>query len=266
MIHPGVTEAVIAGNNFGLDMALSTNGLIMPDDQLSDFLEALTWIRFNISAGTPETYRDVMGVNESAFHKVVSNIRKCVEIKRQHNINVIIGLQMVLIPECLPDILGFAKLGRELGVDYAVIKQCSERADNKPGLSQADYEANKHRLEEAESLSTETYSVIVKWNKITNQGIKKYDHCYGCNFLPQISGNGDLYCCGAYFGKPEYLIGNINNSSFKELVYSARYAEIMRKVETEIDVHKMCGVNCRQNEINEFLWQLKNPPPHVNFV
>jgi len=25
-------------------------------------------------------------------------------------------------------------------------------------------------------------------------------------------------------------------------------------------------LNCRQNEINEFLWRLRHPPEHVNFI
>jgi len=45
---------------------------------------------------------------------------------------------------------------------------------------------------------------------------------------------------------------------------SERYWEIVGKVE-EIDINK-CYSNCRTHAINEFVWQLKHPPEHVNFV
>jgi radical SAM protein with 4Fe4S-binding SPASM domain len=179
---------------------------------------------------------------------------------------VTIGIQMVLVSECLADIVKFAEMGRDLGVDYAVVKQCAERADQGRALTREDYERNKHLLEAAEALSTETYQVVVKWRKITNEGVKKYDRCHGCEFLPQISGNGDVYNCGACFGNPRFFIGNINRESFKDLVPGERYADVMRQVRTEVDVHRECGTNCRQNEINEFLWELRHPPAHVNFI
>lgn len=266
MIHPGVYDAVAAGKAAGLDMALATNGLLMKEERLEELLASLTWIRFNISAATPSMYSTVMGVDEQAFHKVVDNIRRCVAIKRAGNLPVVIGIQMVLIPECFNEVVPFAAMGRDLGVDYAVVKQCAERTDNNQAPTMEDYELNKHLLKEAESLSTDSYSAIIKWRKISNNGVKYYDHCYGCEFLPQISGNGDVYCCGAWFGNPDYLIGNINHESFKEIVFGRRYAEVMQRVKNDVDVHHECGTNCRQNEINEFLWKLKHPPEHVNFI
>ncbi len=266
MIHPGVYDAVAAGKGAGLDMALSTNGVLMKEERLQELLSSLTWIRFNISAATPSTYASVMGVDENVFYKVVENIRRCVRIKRVGNLPVVIGIQMVLIPGCFEDLVPFAAMGRDLGVDYAVVKQCAERTDTGQAPSTEDLERHKHLLEQAESLSNDSYNVIIKWRKISNDGVKNYDRCYGCEFLPQISGNGDVYSCGAWFGNPDFLIGNINHETFKEIVAGRRYAEVMRRVKNEVNVHNDCGTNCRQNEINEFLWKLKNPPEHVNFI
>lgn len=266
MIHPGVYDAVEAGKAAGLDMAISTNGVVMDSGRIDGFLSSLSWPRFNISAGTPATYCRVMGADERIYDRVVENIRRSVERKKALGLPVTIGLQMVMIPECEDDIVPFARLGKELGVDYVVVKQCSDRADDKPLFTPDDYERCRPLLEEVEQLSADGYRVIIKWRKLGNQGIRNYDHCHGCEFLPQISGNGDLYSCGAFFGNPDFLVGNIHAESFKTLVYGERYAEVMRRVQTEVDVHRQCGTNCRQNEINEFLWQLKHPPQHVNFI
>ena len=267
MVHNGVYEIVNSGNKFGLDMAISTNGTKLDLDKAEDFLRSLSWIRFNISAATPQTYIKVMGSSEKIFNKVIKNIQHCVDIKNKFNLDVTIGMQMVLIPECLNDIVKFAKLGKDLGVDYSVIKQCSENENSNYSLTVKDYEQNKSKLAEAEQYSDEKYSAIIKWNKIEKFGVRNYDTCYGCEFLPQISGAGEVYCCGNFFGNEDFYIGNINEQSFKDILYSKRYKEVMDKVKNEVDVHKQCGTSCRQNEINEFLYTIKNKKPkHINFI
>lgn len=265
MIHPGVYEAVIEGSKAGLDMALSTNGLVMNHDKLKDFLEALTWIRFNISAANPDKYEKVMGTPKNNYFRVIENIKKCVELKKKYNMKVTIGMQMVLISECIDQIIPFAKLGKELGVDYAVIKQCSESDGVKQKLAIDDYNKYEPLMKEAESYSTDRYNVIVKRKKMEYKK-RKYDKCYGCEFLPQISGSGEVYCCGNFFRNKEFLAGNITNESFKDIVFGDKYKKVMDKVKNQVNVHKSCGYKCRQNEINEFLWMLKNPPEHVNFI
>ena len=265
MLHPGVYEAVIEGAKASLSMAISTNGLIMDESKLKEFLAALTWIRFNISAAEPEKYEEVMGTSKHNFHRAVNNIRKCVELKKKHNLSVTIGMQMVLISECADQIVPFARLGKELGVDYAVIKQCSESVGVKQKLVVDDYEKYEPMMEEAESYSDGKYNAIIKRRKMHYQK-RKYDRCYGCEFLPQISGAGDVYCCGNFFGNNKFLAGNILNEPFGDIVFGNRYKEVMDKVKNTVDVHKSCGYKCRQNEINEFLWMLKHPPEHVNFI
>ncbi|MDP2168192.1 MAG: radical SAM protein [Thermodesulfovibrionales bacterium] len=265
MVHPGVYEAVIAGAEAGLDMALSSNGLVLKEKGLEDFLASLTWIRFNIAASA-EKYEQVMGSRRESFGKVVSNIGKCVAIKRKNSLKVTIGLQLVLIEENADDIVPFARLGKDLGVDYAVIKQCSESYNHNLDLGDEDYDRFAPLLREAESYSEGGYNVIVKWKKMRGRGIRGYDHCYGCEFLPQISGNGKVYNCGNFFGNEAFCAGDLTKESFRDIVFGERYKEVMDRVKTEVNVHKVCGINCRQNEINEFLWMVKNPPEHVNFI
>ena len=265
MLHPGVETAVAAGAAAGLDMALSSNGVSLPREGLAEFLAGLVWIRFNVAA-TPASYVSVMQTDAAVFDRVTGNIRRCVEARRRHGLRTTIGLQMVLIEENAADIVPFARLGRELGVDYAVIKQCSESHGRELGLGDRGCERFAPLLREAEALSGDGYRVIVKWRKMGNRGVRGYDRCYGCEFLPQISGDGGVYPCGNLFGRPEFCAGSIAVESFADIVAGERYHAVLERVRTEVDVHRDCGVNCRQNEINEFLWQLRHPPEHVNFI
>ncbi len=62
-------------------------------------------------------------------------------------------------------------------------------------------------------------------------------------------------------------MGNIENQSFKEIFSSQNYWNIIKELSESFDVHTQCGTACRQDYINEFLWDLKNNmPAHINFV
>lgn len=270
-LHPGVYDAVEKGSEFGLDMAIATNGVSLQSDRLVSFLESLTWIRFTLAVAEPSAYKRVMGGNEKTFVKVINNIKKCVEIKKKRNLNVTIGMQMVLIDDCVNQIVPQAALGQELGVDYFVVKQTSESGSTvkesvQHGLVPQSYSIHEELFKQAESYSTDTYKVIVKRKKMEVTQ-RSYDTCYGCEFLPQITGRGDVFPCGNHFERPDLLIGNICTESFKDLVFGQKYADVMRKVREEINVHSECGIGCRQNEINEYLFDLvASRPAHVNFI
>lgn len=58
---------------------------------------------------------------------------------------------------------------------------------------------------------------------------------------------------------------DLTKNTFKEIWESKRRLEIVRRVSSEqFDLSK-CGL-CRQNNINKFLWELSNPPEHINFI
>ena len=75
-----------------------------------------------------------------------------------------------------------------------------------------------------------------------------------------------MYICGHFFGEEKYLLGDITKNSFKDIVSSDHYRSVLKRATEEVDVHSQCGLGCRQNEINEYLWNLKNPPKHLNFI
>ena len=186
-------------------------------------------------------------------------------MKRKLNLKTTIGMQMVLVEECVDQIVDYAKLGKKLGVDYVQIKQCSEHGSLPHGIVPKDYRVYEDMFKEAESYATNNFSVIIKRTKMNNK-TRSYNACYGCRFLPQIDGAGDVYPCGNWFGSKDFHMGNINQQSFKDIVFSKRYEEVQKKVSEQVNVHKQCGIGCRQNEINEYLWNLNNPPQHINFI
>lgn len=277
---PHLYDAVLRGKANGLDMALGTNGFLLKDERLTEILPALTYLRFNISAAERQRYAAIHGCPPEAFDKVINTIRQCVAIKKQSGLAVTLGLQMVLLPEFRDQILPLARLGAELGVDYLVIKHCSDDEHSSLGVDYAQYEQLSGLLQEAETLSNNAYQVSVKWSKILSGGKRSYRQCFGPPFIMQLSGSGLVAPCGMLFNERyhRYHIGNIAETSFKKLWQGKRYWEVMNLIASEhFDAGTMCGSLCLQHKVNEFLQELRNgtgqlpadpgtAPLHVNFI
>ena len=278
---PHLCDAILRGKSNGLDMALGTNGYLLKDDRLEDILPALTYLRFNISAGEPDRYAQIMGCQEKHFFKVVNTVKESVRIKKENNLDVTIGLQMVLLPDFADQITPLTKLGKELGVDYLVIKHCSDDEMGSLGVDYSKYHDMVEMLKKAEECSDNIYSVKAKWSKILSDGKRCYSRCYGPPFITQFSGSGLVAPCGMLFNnryKEKYHIGNIAEKSYKEIWQSDRYWEVMDRVASdEFDARTMCGSLCLQHKVNEYLWDLKQEnsviespdslsPQHVNFI
>ncbi len=277
---PHLYDAIIRGKSNGMDMALGTNGYLLKDEKLREILPCLTYLRFNASAGEPLRYAEIMGCKEKCFHKICSTMKEAVKIKREENLSVTIGLQMVLMPQLSDQIIPFTKLGRELGVDYAVIKHCSDDEEGRIGIDYSKYYELTDTLTQAESYSTNEYTVKAKWSKILSGGKRNYSRCYGPPFIMQFSGSGLVAPCGMFFNNKykKYHIGNIVDTSFKEIWQSERYWEVINLIASEkFDARTMCGSLCLQHKVNEFLWDLKSGevsiednagklPEHINFI
>ena len=280
--HPHWVDFIRRATDNGVDAAIGTNGFAISKGQFDEILPRLAYLRFNISAAEEAAYCRIHGVAPKAYHQVIENIRTAVRLKRKAGLAVTLGLQMVLTKECQDQVVPLAKLGRELGVDYTVIKHCSDSELGELGVDYEWYSAMEKTLQEAESYSTKGYLVRAKWSKIMNRGRKKYSQCLAIPFMVQFSGSGLVAPCGFLFNEryKDHHIGNIAETRFKDIFGSKRYWEVVdRLASQDFDANSMCGTNCLQHKVNEFLWDVKTgaidldrikvperKPLHVNFI
>ena len=266
-LNDALYDALNFAGTIDLDVSLATNGVRINSARVRDLLCSLVWLRFNISAATPDSYRKIHRVKGEVFPKVLDNIKLCVDTKKEYGLETAIGLQMVVVHDNTQDIVPLAKLGRDLGVDYLVIKPCSDTYQGTIGAPTEEYLEIEDILAEAGSYSNDDYLVSVKWRKMGNLGLKDFEVCHGTVFLIAISGNGRVFPCGHFFNfrNDEFLMGNVIDTSLKDVLFSDRYWEVQKRIQS-LDVNKDCESNCRQYYISEFLSSLKHPPSHVNFV
>ena len=104
--------------------------------------------------------------------------------------------------------------------------------------------------------------------------MKKYLQTEGrytkCNATPffwaYIMADGEVYGCSAYLLDKKFMYGNINGHSFKEIWEGEKRKENFYYIRNELDI-KQCRVNCRMDEVNRYLFNLREGlVEHVNFI
>jgi MoaA/NifB/PqqE/SkfB family radical SAM enzyme len=282
--NPFFMQFIMKAKNNGIDIASGTNGLKLPMDQVSDMVDNLTYLRININAAEPKPYAQVMGTVEKNYYKVIENIKELVRVKNERKSKITIGLQMVLLPEYADQVLPLAKLGRELGVDYTVIKHCSDDEDGRLGVDYSWYVSDEaiELLKLAEAMSTKNYSVQAKWSKMRTGRNRNYSKCFGTALLLQMSGTGIVAPCGSFFSNKykRFHIGDIKSERFKDIWKSDAYWDVMSYLGSDkFDPRKECATLCLQDKVNETLFDIMesgdfsalepntgNVPEHVNFI
>jgi len=267
----------------GIDVGNATNGWEWEPDKIDQVLPFLTWVRFTVAAGNPESYAKIMFKNSEhtpVFDRAMAHIKYAVDLKKKLNLKVTLGIQMVLLPEFKDEIIPFAKLATDLGVDYGVIKHCSDDEFGSLGVDYSKYEEMYSLLSEAESLSNDRTKIIVKWSKIKDKGLPSYNRFYGPQFLLQISGSGLVAPSGMFFNArySKLHIGNFVDERFINIFKSDRYLKIMDYLASpNFDAQTMMGTLPIQHYVSEALDNhLKGisrikpnkgeSPLHVNFL
>ncbi len=267
----------------GIDVGNATNAWEWEPEKIEQVLPHLTWVRFTVAAGRPESYAQIMykgPEHTEVFDRAISHIKYAVDLKRRKGLKVTLGIQMVLMPQFKDEIIPFAQLGLDLGVDYAVIKHCSDDETHTLGIDYSKYNELYGLLNQAEAMSNEQTKVIVKWDKIRDGDKPPYKRFYGPAFLLQISGSGLVAPSGMFFNArySKLHIGNYTEERFIDIWKSDRYWRAMNYLASPaFDAQTMMGTLPIQHYVSvaldrhakgiERIQAGKGPKPlHVNFL
>ncbi len=176
---------------------------------------------------------------------------------------------MLLLPENKDGAISLAKELRDAGADYLVIKPYTQSqyglSRNYEGLK---YDSMIHLEESLKEYETDNFKIIFRVNAMDKLKEAKfpYNKCYSTpNFWGYIMADGNVYTCQTFAGDERFCVGNINEQSFKEIWEGERREEQFDFMSNELDISE-CRKNCRMDEVNRYLWDLKHPGSHVNFI
>lgn len=268
LLHKNLDDIIEHCNNVNIDSSITTNFVLFDKLDAHKLLSNASWIKISINAGTKETYSKVHRTKEKDFDKVLENMKKAVEIKKENNYNCTLGAQMLLLPENKNEVYEFAKIVKEIGLDYLVVKPYSQHLFSETKLyKNVDYKPMLDLEKKLNELNTDNFNVVFRSNtmKKLDSG-HSYKKCYSTPFFwAHLMADGDLYGCSAYLQQSKFCYGNIKENSFQSVWEGEKRIKSITYVKEKLNINS-CRQNCRMDEVNGYLWRLKNPNAHDNFI
>ena len=267
-LHKEMASIINHTKRAGIDVAVTSNGVLFSKEMAEKTLADITWIKISINAATPETYAAIHRTDVADFDRVIKNIAGAVRLRDDTGLKSAIGMQLILLPENMDEAVPLALKARDIGADYLVIKSYSQHLKSitkkYEGVRYSEHLLLKDALDK---ISTKGFDVVFRINamKKLEEQERGYERCLALPFWSYIDAGGGVWGCSAYLGDERFLFGNINESTFKEIWKGEKRRLAMEFVDNELDTSG-CRVNCRMDTVNRYLDELKNPSAHVNFI
>ena len=94
---------------------------------------------------------------------------------------------------------------------------------------------------------------------------KPYDKCYALPFRMYIAATGEVYPCAVFIGNKEFCWGNLYEKSFADIWQGKKREKVAAKFTGEFFCAN-CPAMCCGDEMNKYLYELKHPGTHANFI
>jgi len=268
LLNPEIDKFFECSRSNKIDMALITNGISLTDKLMKSITKNVTWVRFSVNGGDSLNYSKIHNVTESTFQRVINNIIKLIDYRNRVSSDLVIGSQIILLEENYRTVGELAIILREIGVDYLTVKPYLPLYNKRIDFDQYKRHNAKYleHVEQYSFLNDASFSFKIRLHSFDKLANRHYLRCLGNPFYCEVKSNGDLMVCGVHISSDKFKYGNLYESSFRKIWDGSLRKKIKRYLEEELDIRKTCMPNCRLDEVNRFLYDLKNPPEHLNFI
>ncbi len=263
-----------------IKMGMFSNGSMLTKFDLFEvIINTLSWIRISIDAGSPSSYDKLRVTNKSNnFETVIKNIKKLIEIKKRHKSKIVIGVGFVVSKDNYQEIADFAKLFKNIDVDYCQYKpeivqiERNGKLDKTKQQISSDFWLHKviKQLDKAKEIlgskfECNSYKLEDLLFDSKNYG-RTYKECIGSQFQPCVGADGHVYVCTNHRGHKEYSYGTIKDSSFKEIWSNMKKRQcIMNKI-NRTEKFSNCSQLCKPHESNKMVWQIKENLKNKQYI
>lgn len=265
MAHPEIGWVIETFMKNNVRLGLTTNGLLL-DKHLDLVGQAMSWTRVSMDAGTTEVYGRIRPnhAGKSEFDRAVKNMKALAKVKKGK-----LGYSFMMFSEGkfdpenptpdsgfsnIPDVVTAAKLAKEIGCDYFEIKPMYNIHHYAITQKQELMDYAKQQVAEASKLEDEKFRVLkaTKLNAVLNGEPniepKDYHRCAVSQLRTLVTPSG-VYVCPYFRGRPDKKIGDVNDTSFKEMWSGQERAKVMEKLDPSVD----CRMHCIRHDSNLIL-------------
>lgn len=265
LLNKNAPDIINKTKEYGIDAAMSTNGVLLTRDVSRECLKSLTWVRFSTAGIKNDTYDKIHQCKHGDLQKVLENMAAAVEVKKEQKLNTTLGVQLLLLPDNKDEIVTMARELRNIGVNYFTIKPFSQHPQSKH-IIKVDYTNLLELEEELNSLSTDDFKIYFRANAMKKLAFKReYKKCLALPFMIHIDTEGNLWPCITFVGKDQFKYGNLYEESFVNIWEGTKRKEVIDRINA-MDLQKNCREICRLDEMNKYLNELVHPGEHVNFI
>lgn len=268
LVHKSAPNIIQKTKQLGLDAAMSSNGVLLTETVAESCLPFLSWVRFSVNAGTSQTYQKIHGSRTEDFQTVLANLHNAVEIKLRNNLTTTLGVQLLLIPENINEVVTLGNIMKEIGVDYYTVKPYSHHPKSINNIGQSiDYQNHIDLEKELKELEEpDGFKIYFRHHSMLkrSQHQRHYQQCLGLPFWTFIDSRANVWGCSAFLSDPQFCYGNLHEKSFVQIWESDHRQRVLEYIKN-MDISD-CRELCRLDEINSYLDQLKHPGAHVNFI
>ncbi len=267
-LHPRLAELVEVTMRAGIDVAITTNGVLLDSETARKVLPHVTWIKASVNAGSRATYGRLHRTREEDFDRVFANLEACVRLRNASGHDCTLGAQALLLPENEGELEELAGRCRDAGLDYLVIKPYSHHPRSRTtayrDISYRDCGALAERLAR---YNTASFQVIFRAATMARRQElpKNYHRCLALPFWAYIDSSGTVWGCSTHLGDERFRYGNIAEEGFQAIWEGRARAASLAWCAEHLEP-KNCRLTCRMDAVNRYLWELANPAPHVNFI
>jgi GTP 3',8-cyclase len=262
--HPDLAMFIEFVKKNGMDVALTTNGFQLSDEIIKSSVKNCTWIRISLDADCPDTYKKTHGMKPGDFYQTVNNIRRLANAKKEFGGDVTIGVSYLLGKHTISGAYNATKLCKEIGVDHIRFRPFFIFKD-KNIFNYGDSKIFLKEMEKCKSLEDDNFKVSYSEERCEALGgckKREFYECFVSNFITFISSDLKVYVCCLLKDNKKYCLGDLKEKSFDEIWSSENRKKIIKSVNLACN----CAYPCMHEKHNEFLWNLKQPILHKNFL
>jgi len=251
LLNPHLPQWIKYGKQIGLDMSMSTNGMLLNEKKIKEILPYSKWIRFSVNGGNKETYSKVHQCSLNSFEKLVNNLKVAVKYKKDHDLDVKLTIQFVCFEPNWESTKRLVDIHHEIGTDLLIIRGVITKVETQESLKIKQQIGEKLREFEGED------NVEIRWNSFQKEIVQSWDKCYGINFRINMNHLGDLTTCNRNSIKKS-VFGNIHKKRFRDIWNSEIKKKLFYEIEEQIgkpQCEHLCQARYDNLFINDFMKQ-----------